>query len=267
MVELMKDKKVKPGQIRFTPIDNRLMEMPPFVNSVSNPPSWFKKIHKNYGSLRTCAGTVDYLATGVTIPLWTNVYCRPRPDGLGWEYGSDEMSPQAGFGVISGFPFESTGSCPMTQVRGIETSDFPKIMNPWRIETAPGWSTMMIPLAWEPNNDYSIVPAVVHTDFYHTMNLVLNITASEEFYIKFGTPMMHLIPFKRSEDFNEVLFNDESHFKYVATKGFGMGHISPRLHTSAPYRKERKKVDEKLAIENKKGKFKDRFTNVFRKFT
>lgn len=245
--------KLKPGQIRFTPVDNRLMDMPPIVNTVANPPSWFKKIHKNYGSLRTCAGTVDYLAAGVTIPLWTNLYFKLTPDSK-WEYGADDMNPQAGMSAVSGFPYEATGSCPITSVREVEDSDFPKIINPWRIETAPGWSTMILPLHWEPSSDYSVVPAIVHTDFYHTMNLVLNLTGNSDFSIRFGTPIMQLIPFKRSDDFNEILFNDESEYKYVATKGFGMGHISPRNHTSAPYRRERKRVDDELA-ENNKRKF------------
>ena len=251
-----KNNSIKPGQIKFTPMDNRMMEMPPVVNSTSNPPTWFKRIHRNNGSLRTCAGTVDYLSAGVTLPLWTNVYFRPTSDNTGWEFGADDMSPPANVNIISGFPFESTGKCPMTDVREIETGVYPKLINPWRIETAPGWSTLFLPLLWEPNKNWSIVPAIVHTDFYHTANVVLNITTDKEFNIRYGTPMVQLIPFKRSNDYEEILFGDESDFKYVATRGFGMGHISPRNHTSAPYRRERVRVDAELASNAKRRLFK-----------
>ena len=243
--------KVKPGVIRFTPVDNRLMESPPTVNSISQPPQWFKQIGKHQGSLRKCAGTIDFLSAGVTLPAWTNF--RFRPDGNGtWEYGADEFSPEAGIANISGFGYESTGECPMTSVRKLETGQYPKIVNPWRFETAPGWSTMILPVYWEPNENYTVVPAVVHTDFYHLANVVLNITTDRAFGIKHGTPLVQLVPFKRNADFEKIDFNDESYFKYVATTGFGMGHIAPHDGTAAPYRRERIRVDKQLEDQNNK---------------
>lgn len=241
--------KVKPGVIRFTPVDNRLMESPPVVNSISTPPSWFKMIGKQPGSIRKCAGTIDFLAAGVTLPAWTNFRFRPDAQG-GWETGGDDFSPPAGISNISGFGYESTGECPMTSVRKIETGQYPKIVNPWRFETAPGWSTLILPVYWEPNENYSVVPAIVHTDFYHLANVVLNITTDSAFGIRQGTPLVQLIPFKRNSDFEQIDFNDESYFKYVATTGFGMGHIAPRDGTAGPYRREKMRVDKELDMQN-----------------
>lgn len=240
--------KVKPGSIRCTPIDNRLMESPPFVNSISNPPTWFKMIGKNQGSVRKCAGTIDLLAAGVTLPAWTNFRFRPAEDG-NWETGGDEFNPAAGINHISGFPYESTGQCPMTSVRKMETGQYPKIVNPWRIETAPGWSTLVLPIYWEPNENYSVIPAIVHTDFYHLANIVLNITTDSAFGIRQGTSLAQLIPFKRNLDFEKIDFNDESYFKYVATTGFGMGHVAPFEGTAGPYRREKIRVDKALEEE------------------
>lgn len=248
--------KVKPGEIRFTPIDNRLLEMSPIVNSVANPPSWFRVIKKNKGSLRACAGTIDFLAAGVTLPAWSNFYFRLDATGKDWEIAADEMSPSAGVSIVNAFHYESTGKCPITSVREIETSSYPKLVNPWRIETAPGWSSLIVPIYWEPSPNYDIVPAIVHTDFYHTANVVLNIKTDQEFSIKYGTPLVQIIPFKRSEDFEKITFRDEQDFKYVATRGFGMGHLSPRSHTAAPYRRERIAVDQQIEKEKKKSFFK-----------
>lgn len=249
MAQLMHNlPKVKPGEIRFTPSDNRLMESAPYANTIADPPNWFKRIGKTQGSLRRCAGTIDLLSAGVTLPMWTNY--RFRPDGRGgWETGGDDFAPQAGINTVQGFAFESTGQCPMTDVRKIETGHYPKIVNPWRFETAPGWSTLMLPLYWEPNENYSVIPAIVHTDYYHLMNIVLNITGDSGFSIKYGTPIVQLIPFKRDSDFTKVLFNDESHFKYVATTGFGMGHVAPHDGTAGPYRRNRVAVDKALEKE------------------
>lgn len=226
--------------------------MPPTVNSVVNPPTWFRNIKKTKGSIRSCAGTIDFLSAGVTLPSWTNFYFRIDASGLDWEIAADEMSPPSGVSIVNAFHYESTGKCPMTSVREIETSSYPKLVNPWRMETAPGWSTLILPTYWEPNPNYDVVPSIVHTDFYHTANVVLNIKTDQEFSIKYGTPLVQMIPFKRNKDFEKITFRDESDFKYVATRGFGMGHISPRSHTAAPYRRERMVVDEKvLQQENK----------------
>lgn len=241
-----KVKKVKPGEIRFTPIDNRMLEMPPTVNSVVNPPTWFRNIKKTKGSIRSCAGTIDFLSAGITLPSWTNFYFRLDASGMDWEIAADEMSPPSGVSIVNAFHYESTGKCPMTSVREVETSSYPKLVNPWRMETAPGWSILILPVYWEPNPNYDVVPAIVHTDFYHTANVVLNIKTDQEFSVKYGTPLVQMIPFKRNKDFEKITFRDESDFKYVATRGFGMGHISPRMHTAAPYRRERMVVDEKV---------------------
>jgi hypothetical protein len=139
----------------------------------------------------------------------------------------------------------------MTGVRKIETGQYPKLVNPWRMETAPGWSTLILPCYWEPSEDYTVVPAIVHTDFYHAINIVLNLTGDRPFALKYNTPIAQLIPFKRDSDFTKVLFNDESEFKYYASTGFGSGFISPK-ETGATYRKERIRVDARLKEDNKR---------------
>ena len=254
--KMSKKNKVKPGEIRFIPTDNRLMESAPFANNLTNLPDWFRRVSKQGGALRRCAGTIDLLAAGVTLPMWTNY--RFRPDGNGaWETGADDFYPAAvtggqptPIGQASGFNYESTGECPMTSVRKIETGQYPKLINPWRMETAPGWSTLLIPCYWEPSEDYTVVPAIVHTDYYHSMNIVLNLTGDRPFALKYNTPIAQLIPFKRDSDFTKVLFSDESDFKYYASTGFGTGFISPR-ETGAPYRRERTKVDSRLEEANR----------------
>lgn len=250
----MKNQKVKPGEILFIPQDNRLLESAPFENSVSSLPLWFRKIGKQPGSLRRCAGTMDLLAAGVTLPAWTNFRFRPNTERTEWEHGADDFFPSANISSISGFSFDSTGKCPMTDIRKIETGQYPKLVNPWRMKTAPGWSTLMIPVYWEPNENYSVVPAIVNTDIYHLMNVVINITGDSAFEIPFNTPLAQLIPFKRDGDFQKIIFGDESDFKYYSTSGFGMGHISPHQNTSALYRRFSIKFDKSLKDKQNKKK-------------
>lgn len=252
---MKKNPKVKPGQIRITPLDNRLMEMPPFINSVETYPSWFKRLHKNPGSLRRCAGINDFYNIGVTIPCWTNFDFRPSNEGRWETRGANFAFASGGTDVskIEGFDYEAAVGCPINDVRNGKTREaqYPKIVNPWRFETAPGWSSLFLPVLWEPNNNYDVLPAVVHTDFYHTANIVLNIKTDSPFSIKWGTPLMMVIPFQRSSNTKEILFNDESYYRFVASTGFGMGHITPLEGTAAPYRRERVRVDNALTERGK----------------
>lgn len=250
---MRKNKPVRPGQIRFTPTDNRLMATPPYINSnSSNLPFWVKVMDKSAGSMRRCSGTMDFLGSGVTLPMWTNVYF--RPDGYGsWEMKADNFSPPADISSIAGFNYASTGECPMTSIRKVEKGIYPKIINPWRFETSPGWSSLILPAYLEPNDEYHVVPAIVNTDYYHLANIVLNITTDAAFNIKIGTPMYQIIPFERKSALGEIIFEDESNFKYVATTGFGMGHVSPSTGTSGPYRRERIRIDEEISKKTTNG--------------
>jgi hypothetical protein len=75
----------------------------------------------------------------------------------------------------------------------------------------------------------------------------LNLISDKSFTIKYGTPLAQLVPFRRDADFEEIIFQDESQFKYLESTGFGFGHIFPTNGTSGPYRRERIRVDEELA--------------------
>lgn len=246
-------KKLSPGQIRITPLDNRMLEMPPFANTAANPPSWYKRIMREKGSLRTCAGVLDYLSTGVTLPLWTNAYFRPNREHGFWEHRLDNYDPPAQISMCEGFHYESTGECPVTSVRKVENAQYPKIVNPWRFETPKGWSTLVLPPYWEPNNQYDILPAIVHTDFYHQINVVLNIKTDESFKINYGTPILHLIPFERKYSELDLILGDESEWKYVSSGGLGQGRLIPSDGNSAgPYRRTKNKIDAELSNSNKK---------------
>lgn len=249
----MKKEKVKPGQVRITPSDNRLMTMPPYVNTVGKPPTWFSRIGKQQGSIRRCAGTVDMLSAGITIPSWTNFDFKFDRENKVWHSRGASFSTGPGqdtrVGVIDAFSYESTGECPVTSIRKVEDSYYPKLVNPWKLETARGWSSLILPVYWEPNENYTVLPAIVHTDYYHTANIVLNLLSDSPFTIKYGTPLAQVIPFKRGSDFEEIVFEDESNYKYVESTGFGFGHIFPANGTSGPYRRERMRIDEEISNE------------------
>ena len=245
--------KIKPGELFISYHDDRLLEMPPFVNELSRPPSWFRSIGKFPGSVRRCAGISDYMAMGVTLPLWTNIRMKLSPEGNDWSVNWDNLSEtevskdQYEFYVRS-FAHEQTGKCPMTSVRQVEESFYPKIVTPYYFRTAPGWSTIILPNLYEPSPNFTVTPAVIHTDFYHTMNVVLNPLAGEDFSIPYGYPIAHLIPFKRSADTNKIIFGGPEYHRLLVGRGFGNGSLHPSGGSTArPYRMHKVKVDAEIA--------------------
>jgi len=242
--------KPKPGEIFIFPKDNRLDEVSPYVNTQANQPSWFRMVGKHLGSIRRCAGTVDYLSSGVTIPMWTNTYFNPRHEGnFGWEIDQEHIPfPAHGEFRLQHFDYQSTGKCPMTQMRheDAENGVYPKLVSPFNIMTAPGWSTIMLPVLFEPNKNYQVIPAIVNTDIYHEANIVLNIITNEHFKITAGTAIAHLIPFKRNADFSKIKFMDQQNFILTTSRGFSEYQRFPVGSSSSPYRRYSRQIDEEI---------------------
>lgn len=237
-------KKVKPGHLRITTIDNRFYNDAPYVNSKTNLPKWFRSIHKGPGSVRSCSGVSDFLEYGITIPAWTTFHFKPNILTGVWEVTAESFNPSLeNFQMASGFKFEQTGSCPMTEARQLEKMSYPKLITPWRIQTAPGWSSMFLPVFYGENPDFSVLPAIVNTDFYQVANIVLNVKTGSEFSIRQGTPLAHVIPIQRKNNIKHIDFIDESMFKYASSGMYLMGGIAPSTGTGLAYRKATKVVD------------------------
>ena len=255
-IDINKVKKVKPGEIRITPIDNRFYSNAPYINSKSNLPDWFRRIQKGSMSLRSCSGVSDFLELGITITAWSNFRFIPRPEHNVWDVHVDPFNPAIDYGYkpAGGFIFEQTGLCPMTSIRKIEKMSYPKLITPWRIQTAPGWSTLMLPIYYEENENYSILPAVVNTDYYQIANVVFNVKTDSEFVVRQGTPLVQLIPLQRKNDFKKIHFADESFFKYASSNMYMTGGTIPEnSSTGLAYRRATKLVDD--ALEKKKNKW------------
>lgn len=252
-LNINKIKKVKPGTVRITPIDNRFYNDVPFVNSKKTLPLWFRSIHKGNMSVRSCSGISDFLEIGMTIPAWTSFKFVPNVELGAWDCVAGALNPNIadGFQMVHSFPFHQTGSCPMTQIRDIEKMSYPKLITPWRIQTAPGWSVLILPIMYEENTEYSVLPAIVNTDYYQIVNIVLNIKTSQEFTIKQGTPLAHIIPVQRKNDINKIEYIDESFYKYASSGAYLTGGISPSSGTGIAYRKAAKVVDNYLQSEKK----------------
>ena len=77
-----------------------------------------------------------------------------------------------------------------------------KFMNPWVIETSPGWSVMFK----SPPNHFSnirLIEGIVDTDMYPSeihFPFFWDGCESGEWEIKAGDPLVHVVPFKRYDN-------------------------------------------------------------------
>jgi hypothetical protein len=240
-----------PGQIVVVPKSNRMYE--PWSAPIDNAlgwPDWFHNLKAEDGSLKRCQGTQDFLSLGLTFRLPAEAQIRRSIDGGGWdarwstvEQGAknpNEKLPVDHLYEMSSFAFSQTGSVPATEGRAVKEGNWIKIVNPWQLKTAPGWSCMILPVLWEQSRDWSVMPGVVHTDFYHHMNWVLNIYGESDFSIPYGHPIAHIIPFPRIPR-TSVAYADESVHRLMW--GRGMGEAFDPLSHKRKYRMAQRRAD------------------------
>lgn len=240
--------KLKEGQVLLSAQSNFLMDdsCRPYVNE-GNWPEWWKALGGQEGSLKRCSGTSDYLSTGFMIPLWANLLFRPSLNGKSWDVKFDLTNGMGDFG-IEGFDYSQTGECPVSRSRKMPEANYVKIINPWLVKTAPGWSCLFLPTLWDPNPNYTMLPAVVHTDYYHNAHMVMNILTDEPFDLNLGKAIWHVIPFKRGKN-SDIIWGDEASYNLLRWRGFG-GPFMPKRQKSK-YKKMQRDADNNIQLEKK----------------
>lgn len=239
----------KRGEIVIIPMDNRMMDFAPY--QATRLPEWWHDLPKGDNSIRRCQGTYDFISAGIVMPLWTDVTIRPNASGRGLEYRCPGLVNAQEY-QINQFDASSTRGCPMENERALADAQYPKLVSPWRFRTARGVSLMVLPLLYENNPDYSVVPGIVHTDSYSQIHIVLNVLTDKEFTIPAGTPMQHMIPFKRTDDVKQIVFGNESMFKFRAQSGLGLGGLV-KDDSNVFYRKMQRQMESEVIAEEDAG--------------
>ena len=254
----------KPNELLAIPLDNRLWHPTLAVRpSRTKMPDWYKNTPQSESSLKRCYGLADYLRTGYVMPMWASLDVRMSINKLNERveavynvrdshlFQTEELSQQEIDEYFSEqvltnnqFSMDQTGDkCPIAKQKS-RRSSYLQLINPWLFKTAPGWSCLFIPHQWEPNSDYDILSAVVHTDYFPNVNVIVNVKTNNVFRIAEGTTLYHIIPFERSNSILEtnVIRGDETSHKILAHSGFGK--VFPTAEdTFGGYKKQQKKFD------------------------
>jgi len=194
-------------QIKFTCTDPLVEKHFPVVPAKRMLPEWYKDLEPNrtpgrcpagYEGLPTakkCMPALDMMSMGYIVP---NAYEQEFTTSIneeGYEEYQRDINFRSGMDPNNGHHHEQ---CPV-EIDGKKKNYF-KIELPWKLETPPGYSSMIVPPFYHFPKGYSILPAVIDSDTYDAayFNFV-GVLLDEKVTISAGEPLAQIIPFKREE--------------------------------------------------------------------
>lgn len=193
-------------KIKFSCDAHLLGVIPNPVPAIKATPDYFRPIkpqsdnNPKSGTVKRCVPFLDALSAGFIIPMWCDVYVIARNGNLSIDFPPN--FPQS----------ETLGSHSSAQIPKHPLANKPygnmpmKWINPWVIETELGVSCLFTPPLNHMETRFKLLDGVVDTDtYYNNVNFPFLWTAGDgEFFIKKGTPLVQVIPFRREEQSFEV---------------------------------------------------------------
>lgn len=144
-------------------------------------------------TMKKCMPVLDSMTAGYLITLATDVYVEDRG-----HHGKGFTWPADAFVAISSHP---DGQFPGLSIpEEYDTVSAYKFHNPWQVVTPPGYSCLFTQPMWHYDLPFHVFPGVVDTDKHPVpVNFPFLMRKDFEGYLKKGTPIAQVIPFRREE--------------------------------------------------------------------
>ena len=180
-------------------------------------PKWFKDIPNSaQNTVKICPSFPDYFSMGYVLPMWTDVKLgvnKDYEDNPEWSWST----PGQHFTIEAHSKFQFMDYVKPSFL-GIEGELVFKANCPWKIITPKGWSVLQLPLFYNFNREFSVLPGVIDTDVHHEINQqILYHGSKKEIEIKRGTPLALYVPFKREDVYldADIRFANEKDMKKI----------------------------------------------------
>ena len=178
----------------------------PIMRAIDVKPDWMVKQLKQAErtgehKFSACPGMHDYYKTGYIVPAWE-------------DFEILVSKTKASIKIGTGDKFVCQPHSPMDyrSVAGaidIDDNIKPhalKLPSPWKVFTKPGYSAFVLPAMYHSPflRDIFVYPGINDYESFHSLNLMFSPLKEMHIKIYAGTPLMHIIPYKRETITAEV---------------------------------------------------------------
>ena len=228
--------KEKPKIHWWTTIEG-LDKVVPIVPAKEYIPNWWKRVERmiesNFdtkGSVRNCPSFPEYITQGFVVPLWCDLHVNIEHDKFEWH------TPEKMFSFTSHADIQFRDWVPK-HVKD-NTSMVLKPNCPWRVKTPPEWSVWQLPMYYEFDSLFEVLPGIIWSDRDHEINQQMLMKKYGEFVIKRGTPLAMYVPYERNKYSYDISGPNEQNAKWA-----NESYLNVRTKFKGGYRLNQAKVN------------------------
>lgn len=164
-------------------------------------PDWFRaQVKTGVAKFARCPGMYDFFQEGYIIPAPYDIHIKANRMGVVVE------TPNNPFPELISGPMEFEVVDGLVKFDDDVKKTVFKLPLPWGMYAEPGYSAHLFPaLMHSPFlRDLYVYPGTVDYERFHTANFIFSPMRACEIVIPAGTPLLHVLPFKRV-DFHAVV--------------------------------------------------------------
>jgi len=190
-------KKQKPEITFWSEIEGLEQVCPP-VPMREYIPKWFKNMPNSIdsnqplhpGTAKRCPAFMDFWENGWVIPLWCDLEVITDKDN-----NFSVRTPEDNFRFDTHLDNQFIDHIP----KNSNYEMILKAVSPWRIMTPKGYSVLQLPMFYDFNKDFTVLPGTIWTDVHYEVNQQIAIHNTGRTFIPRGTPLAVYIPIKREK--------------------------------------------------------------------
>lgn len=214
-------------RVTFVTKTNGVIENYPIRSAGKHMPEWLRRapletpeitkggFHQR--TIKACPGVIEYVSEGYVIPAWTDIELTREigengSENSGWTAAwEDQQVTYFGAEMMADAPSEPWSPYVV------------KLVAPWQIVTEPGYVTMWLPLFYEYEKRFTVLPGLMDTNLMHQTNILLHINQPGRLVIQAGEPLCQLVVFKQQKTDPQYVQNAETYDRLFGRGKGGIG--------------------------------------------
>lgn len=169
-------------------------------------------------TIKACPSYPDFFSQGFVIRSWVNITFEARPanNKLSIKKFSDPRFME--WSIHPSFQMLDYGKFYVGDRKVTMTA---KAHCPWNIKTPKGYSVLQLPMTYDFNQNWSVLPGIIDTDIHPQINQQILVHSNgDDIVIKKGDPLAMYIPFKREKWDSDIRTMNHDDFHYLEYKNW-----------------------------------------------